>query len=143
MGSLDVSKVDCNARKYMNRMPTALDNFPCRKIELLEHQAEDLSQLHIIKMHIWNLIQDKKTFSSVKMQYCLQYWAQQQQWNVQGFLVEHVKSSNTTNHQTSKCRKFSRKYCRGHSCNLKDGLAEPWKYVVRFLSKGTDRLENN
>ena len=45
-------QVYCNARKYMNRMPAALDNFPCRKIKLLEPKAANCKSTEIINLQM-------------------------------------------------------------------------------------------
>ena len=47
-------------------MPAALDNFPCRKIKLLEPKAANCKSTDIINLQTWNLIKEKKTYSSEK-----------------------------------------------------------------------------
>ena len=70
--------------------------------------------------------------------FCRRSWRSLQiLWKVLGFNADRQKFPN---HQASKCRKFSRRYCRDHRWNLKDECTEPRKYVARFLEKGTDRF---
>ena len=78
-------------------MPSALDNFPYRKIKLLEPKAANFTST--VYYQIANLKHiSRKKHSSVKMQYCLQYLAHQQQWNFRVFLgtCEILKFDPTT-----------------------------------------------